>query len=87
MTEKGAGMLVSGNIGPSCWGGNSSVGRASDYKARRNTDAGSSLRFGNGFFSSESQLPMQTVAVSAVQTPRVQFACINICAHVNNPKH
>ena len=40
--------------------GNSSVGRPSDWKAKRNTDAGSIPRYGKGFFS-QSQLPVQTV--------------------------
>ena len=39
-------------------GGDSSVGRAADWKARCNTDAGSSPRCGKGFFS-PSQLPAQ----------------------------
>ena len=41
-------------------GEESSVGKASDWKARRNADAGSSPRCGKGFFS-QGQLPVQTV--------------------------
>ena len=40
--------------------GDSSVGRASDWKSRRNTDAGSSPRCGKGFFS-QCQLSVQTL--------------------------
>ena len=42
--------------------GDSSVGRTSDCKARRSTDAGSSPRCGKRF-TSQSQLPEQTYGV------------------------
>ena len=64
--------------------GNSSVGRASDWKARRSTDAGSSPRWGQRFFS-QSQLPVQTLTVP-VQPP-CAIACINICTLVKNSTH
>ena len=47
----------------------SSVGRAWDRKARRNTDASSSLRSGKGFFS-QSQRSVKTLAITvSVQPP------------------
>ena len=53
--------LVPGHWGPvRAWGRDSSVGRASDWKARRNTDAGLSPQSSKGFFS-QSQLPVQTL--------------------------
>ena len=67
------------------WGRGSSVGRASDWKARRNTDAGSSPRCGKGFFS-QSQLPVKTL-LRCPYSPPCAVACTNICAHVKNLKH
>ena len=51
-------------------GGNSSVGRASDWKARRNTDVGLSPRYGRGVFC-HSQLPVQTL-LRCPHSPLVQ---------------
>ena len=42
------------------WSGDSLFSKASDWKARRNTDAGSSPRCGKRFFS-QSQLSVQTL--------------------------
>ena len=64
----------------------SSVGRESDWKARRNTDTGSSLWWSKRFFS-QSQVPVKTTLRCPAQ-PQCATACINdICAHVKNPKH
>ena len=56
--------------------GGSSVGGASDRKVRRNTDAGSSPRGGKGFVS-QSQLSVQTLAVS-VQPPFAVACCTSV---------
>ena len=64
--------------------GNSSVGRASDRKARRNTDMGSTAQCDKGFFS-QSQVPVQTL-LRCPYSPRVQLAYINNCAQVKNPE-
>ena len=64
------------------WGGDGSVSRASNWKARCKTDTCSIPQCGKGFFS-QSQLSAQTLTVS-VQPPR---ACSDICTHVTNPKH
>ena len=54
------------------WGGkNSLVGSASDWKARCNTDRGSSPWCGKGFFS-QSQFQMQTLLLWP-HSPRVQL--------------
>ena len=50
-------------------GEDGSVGRASDWKTRRNIDADSSPRCGKGFFT--SQLPVQTL-LRCPYSPRVQ---------------
>ena len=60
-------------------GENSSVHGTSDWKARCNTDTGSSPRCSKGFFS-QSQL--QCRLSYGVHTAPV---CINICVHVKNP--
>ena len=65
-----------------CYGwGCSSVGRTSDWHA---TEAGSVPWCGRGFFS-QSQLLVQTVTVSV--QPKCAVACVNVCAHVKDPKH
>ena len=63
--------------------GNSAVGWASNRKARGSTNVGSSPLCGKRFFS-QSHLPVETLTVS-VQPP-IAIACINIWAHVTNPK-
>ena len=68
--------------------GDSSVGRASDWTAKHNTDAGSSPRCGKGFFFlflPESAFNADYLTVS-VQPP-CAIACINNCVHLKNPKH
>ena len=50
---------------------NSSVGRASDWKARRNTDVCTNPRCGKGFFS-QGQLSVQTLSRCLYGSPRVQ---------------
>ena len=49
----------------------SSAGRASNWKARCNTDGGSSPKCSKGFFS-QSQLPVQTL-LQCLYSPRVQM--------------
>ena len=65
-------------------GRDGSVGRASDTKARHNTDVGSSPWCSEGF-PPQSQLPVQTL-LRCLYRPCVQMRCINICAHIQNPK-
>ena len=60
------------------------LGRAADWKARCNTDAGSSPWCSKGFvflstFSADSH--------TAFVQPKCAVTCINICAHVKNLKH
>ena len=60
-------------------GGNSSVDWASDWKARRNTDMGSSPRCGKGFLS-WSQLPVWTLS-QHLYSLRVQLhASTSVCS-------
>ena len=64
----------------------SSVGRASKRKVRRNSDTGSIPRCGKGFFSApESTFSADSLTVS-VQPP-CTTACVNSCTHVKNPTH
>ena len=63
--------------------GCSSIGRASDRHA---ADAGSIRRCGKGFFS-QSQLSVQTLLRCPHPPPSpCAIACINICAHVKDPR-
>jgi len=57
------------------------VVRVSDWKARQSTDVGSSPWCSKGFFS-KSQLPVKTLIQCLCA-----LTCINIWAHVKNPKH
>ena len=57
-----------------------SVGRASDRHA---ADAGSIPRCGQRFFS--PRVNFQCRLSYGVRTPPCAIACINICAHVNDP--
>ena len=73
-----------------CWpfpkvGGDSSTGGVSDWKARCNTDTGSSPPDQWGIFHPESTASADSLTTS-VQTP-CAIACINIRARVKNPKH
>ena len=82
---------------PSCWhmhgntqithnrGGNSSDGRASDWKARHNTDRGSSPPCGKGCFTSPG-INFQCRLLQCLSSPQCAITCINICAHIKNPK-
>ena len=65
-------------------GVDSSVGRPSDWKTRRNTDAGLSPLCGQGFFLLELTSCADSLTVS-VQPP-CAIARSSICAHVKNPK-
>ena len=64
--------------------GGSSVDRAFDQKARRNTDMGSGPQCSKGFFS-QSQLPVQTL-LWCPYSPCVQSHS-STSVHVKNPKH
>ena len=60
------------------WGGNSSVGRVSNTKTRRNTNVSLSPRYSKGFFSkSTSSADSLTVSVQ----PHCAIAYIKICEH------
>ena len=66
-------------------GGDSSVGRASDRKARRNTDTVSTTQCDKGFFFfSESTSSADSVTVSV--QPSCAIAYVNNCAHVKSPE-
>ena len=78
-------MTVSWQRTTGQWGGDSSVGRASHWKARHNTDSASSLRRSKEFFLPASTSSADSLTVS-IQPP-CAIACINICEHTKNPKH
>ena len=66
-------------------GWNSSVGRTPDWKARCNTDPGSSPQCSKGLFS-QSNSTADSYGVQSVQ-PLCAITCINICVLTKNPKH
>ena len=62
-----------------------SVGRASNWKARRSSDAGSSP-----WCRKDSVSPLSADSADSLMVPLqppCAIACINISAHVNNPEH
>ena len=67
------------------WGGDSSAGRVSNTKTRRNTNVSSSPRYSKGFFPQESSFSADSLTVSA--QPHCAIAYINISVHVKSPKH
>ena len=73
-----------------CWlfpkvGGDSSIGGVSDWKARCNTDMGLSPLDQWRIFHPESTSSADSLTTSI--QPLCATACINIRAHVKNPKH
>ena len=76
--------------GLSIRGRSSSVGRASDWKARRNTLAGSSPHWGKGRFFSQGQLPVHTPSVAFRHLPpKLKEGCpktvLGVCFQCSHP--
>ena len=72
-------------------GGDSLVGRAADWKARRSTEAGSSPRSGKGFFLPESVLRClyspRVQSHASTSVPTLQIAHTDICTYRHRHPH
>ena len=64
----------------------SSVGTASDRKARRNTDVGSSPQRGKDFFLPESVFSADSLTVFVQPLCNSLKVCINFCAALYKPQ-
>ena len=63
------------------WGGDSSSGRPSDWKAKGNTDRGLSPQCSKGCFTAP-RVSFQQIHSYDVQTPLCTIICVNICADI-----